>query len=190
MNIISTPMKKEELDKLLEKYYKGESSEDEELSLKKFFQSDSIPEGYEAEKEIFSLYTLSETMPEPSIDFEERILTEIDAVEKNRKSAGIRRIILYSLSTAAGLLIIAGSYFFLNSSKEPKDTFSDPKIAYAETMKILMDVSSKLNKGSQALEPLGKINKTTNESIKSINKSARIIGKGLNSISNLDKPAR
>lgn len=190
MNIISTPMKKEELDKLLEKYYKGESSEDEELSLKKFFQSDIIPEGYEAEKEIFSFYSLSDAIPEPSFDFEDRIVAEIDAVEKNRKASITRRIVLFSLNTAAGLLIIAGSYFFLNNSREPKDTFNDPKIAYAETMKILMDVSLKLNKGSQALEPLGKINKTTNESIMSINKSARIIGKGLNSISNLDKSAK
>lgn len=190
MNIISTQMKEEELDKLLEKYYKGESSEDEEITLKKFFQSDSIPEGYEAEKEVFSLYSLSGIIPEPSIDFEERIVAEIDNIEKNRKSAITRKIVLYSLSTAAGLLIIAGSYFFLNNSRELKDTYSDPKIAYAETMKILMDVSSKLNKGSQVLEPLGKINKTTNESIRSINKSARIIGNGLNSVSNLDKAAK
>lgn len=190
MNIISTQMKAEELDKLLEKYYSGESSENEELTLKKFFQGDTVPEGYEAEQEIFSLYSLSETIPEPSTDFEERIVAKIDLIEKNNKSAITRRIVLYSLSTAAGLLIIAGSYFFLNSSREPKDTFSDPKIAYAETMKILLDVSSKLNKGSKALEPLGKINKTTNESIKSINKSARIIGKGLNSVSNLDKAAK
>jgi hypothetical protein len=97
--------------------------------------------------------------------------------------------VLYSLSTAAGLIIIAGSYLFLNSSREPKDTFSDPKIAYAETMKILIDVSSKLNRGNKALQPLGRINIMTNESLKYVKKSTMIIGKSLNSIGNLDKAA-
>jgi hypothetical protein len=182
-------MKDEELSKLLEKYYQGESSEEEEFILKNFFRGNNIPAEYMAEKEIFSRYNLSEAVPEPSEDFEDRIIAEIERVEKSRNTSKFRRVVLYSLSTAAGLIIIAGSYLFLNSSREPKDTFSDPKIAYAETMKILIDVSSKLNRGNKALQPLGRINIMTNESLKYVKKSTMIIGKSLNSIGNLDKAA-
>jgi hypothetical protein len=182
-------MKKVELNILLNKYYSGESSEEEERLLKEFFQGNDVPEEYRAEKEIFRQYSLSGSVPDPSDNFEERIIAGIDEFEKERKSLKLRRIILYSLSTAAGLIIVAGSYFFLNSNREPADTFSDPKIAYAETMKILLKVSTQLNEGNKALEPLGRINKMKDISFESINKSTRIIEKGLKSIKNLDKAA-
>jgi hypothetical protein len=179
-------MKEEELNILLNRYYSGESSAEEERILKEFFQGENVPVEYEAEKEIFYQYSLSVSIPEPSADFEERIIAGIDELEKNRKSLIIRRIVLYSLSTAAGLIIVAGSYFFLNSNREPKDTFSDPKIAYAETMKILMKVSEQLNQGNQALEPLNKMNRMTSKSLGTINKSTRLIKNSIEGIDNLD----
>jgi hypothetical protein len=179
-------MKEEELNILLDKYYKGESTEQEEQVLKEFFQGDSVPVEYETEKEVFSQYSTAAKIPDPSADFEDRIIAGIDESVKNNKSSRLRRIVMYSLSIAAGLIIIAGTYFFLNSNRDPKDTFSDPKIAYAETMKILLNVSTRLNEGNKALEPLGKMNKMKNASFESINKSTRIIEKGLKSIKNLD----
>jgi len=182
-------MKKEELDKLLERYYGGETSEDEELALKLFFQGNIIPQEYKTEKELFTNYLLQGAVPEPSEGLEKRIIDRIDDFEKNRKTLTLRKIILYSLSTAAGLIIVAATYFFLDSNREPEDTFSDPKIAYAETMKILLKVSDKLNQGNQALEPLGKITKMKNMSFESINKSTRIIEKGMSSLNNINKAA-
>jgi len=180
-------MKEEELNILLDKYYKGETSEHEEQVLKEFFQGNNVPVEYEAEKEIFSQYSIAGKMPEPSADFEDRIIAGIDDSENKLKPSRLRRIVLYSLSTAAGLIIVAGSYFFLNNNREPKDTFSDPKIAYAETMKILLDVSARLNKGNQALEPINKLNNLTSKSFGSINRSTRLIKKSISGVENLDK---
>jgi hypothetical protein len=180
-------MKKEELNLLLDKYYKGESSEEEERILKEFFQGENVPAEYEAEKEIFCQYSVSGSVPEPSADFEERIIAGLDQFEKNRKSLIMRRVVLYSLSTAAGIMIVAGSYFLFNSNREPKDTFSDPKIAYAETMKILMKVSEQLNQGNQALEPLNKMNIMRSKSLGTVNKSTRLIKNSIEGIDNLDK---
>jgi hypothetical protein len=182
-------MKKEDLNILLNKYYNGDSSEEEERLLKEFFQGDNVPVEFETEKEIFRIYSNEGDIPEPSAGFEDRIIAGIDDSEKNSKSSQLRRFIMYSLSTAAGLIIVAGSYFYLNSSREPVDTFSDPKIAYAETMKILLNVSTRLNEGNKVLEPLGKINKMKNASFASLNKSTRIIEKGLKTIEKLDKEA-
>jgi len=69
------------------------------------------------------------------------------------------------MSTAAGLLIMVGSYFFFSNKNELHDTFTDPEIAYAETMKILMDVSNRLNKGTKNLEPVGIINSVKSKNI-------------------------
>jgi len=94
----------------------------------------------------------------------------------------IRRILIPVLSAAAGLIILAGSYFFFVHEKLPEDTFSDPKIAYAETMKILMDVSTQLNHGTQSLQAVGKMDEMKVKSFKSINKSTVLVQKNLRSL--------
>jgi len=180
-------MNKEALNRLLEKFYKGETSEAEERDLKVFFNGSIIPEGYDTEKALFSYYMTVSEVPEPSSDFEERILSGIDESEKNITSLKHRRFILSVLSAAAGILILTGSYFFFVHRSEPRDTFSDPKLAYAETMKILIDVSSRLNHGAVALEPVTRINDMTNKSFAAINKSTKIVEKNLKSLDYLHK---
>jgi hypothetical protein len=180
-------MKEEELKRLIEKYYNGESTEEEESTLRDYFRKNNIPESYEAEKLIFSYYTESAEIPEPSIDFEARILAGIDSSEIKRSSRKLKKYLLPILSTAAGLLILVGSYFFFISRAEPADTFSDPELAYAETIKILRDVSSQLNHGAQILEPVGKINEITRKSFESLNKSTRIVENNLKNLNYLKR---
>jgi hypothetical protein len=180
-------MKEEELKRLIAKYYNGESTEEEESSLRNYFAKNNIPQGYEAEKAIFGYFDESSEIPEPSIGFEARILAGIDASERKRRSQRMKRYLLPMLSAAAGFLILIGSYFFFIHRTEPLDTYKDPKIAYAETMKILMAVSSQLNRGVQTLEPVSKIDEMTTKSFKAINKSAIIIEKNLKNLNYLQK---
>ena len=180
-------MKEEDLKRLIDRFYKGESSEEEENILREFFRKSDVPEGYEAEKEIFSFYTGSENIPEPSIDFEARILAGIDASERVSGSKKTKKYIISIMSAAAGLLLLAGSYFYFTSKAEPTDTFKDPEMAYAETIKILRDVSFQLNRRLQVLEPVGKMNEVTKKSFVTINKSTRIVEKSLKNLNYLQK---
>jgi len=170
MNIINIIMNTKELNKL-----------------RMFFSGGNIPEGYEAEKDIFSYYNEAITVPEPSYDFEARIIEGIDKSEESRRKVTIRRYLIPSLSAAAGILLLAGSYFFFIHRTEPRDTFTDPAIAYAETMKILMNVSSQLNRGAMALEPVGRMNEMTTKSFESINKSTKIVERNLKSLNYLER---
>jgi hypothetical protein len=180
-------MNAEELNRLIEKYYNGESTEEEERSLRDHFKNHDIPVGYEAEKVIFGYYATAGEVHEPSEGFEARIMSGIDATDTKGGSLKFKRFILPYLSAAAGILILAGSWFFFVHRPEPSDTFKDPVIAYAETMKILRNVSSQLNHGFEALEPVGKINEMTVRSFKSINKSAKIIGKSIKNLNDVQK---
>jgi hypothetical protein len=168
-------MKKEELNRLLEKYYNGGSTVEEEEALRSFFTEVDTMEGYEAEKAIFGYLSDPINIPEPSDDFEVRILRGIDESEQKSRLTGKRNYIRFILSTAAGLLILAGSYFFFSGRDEFQDTFTDPEIAYAETIKILMDVSSQLNRGARVLEPVGKINEVKTKKIEDNLKSLKYI---------------
>jgi|WetSurMetagenome_2_1015567.scaffolds.fasta_scaffold00797_4 hypothetical protein len=180
-------MNEEELKRLIEKYYNGTSTEEEESSLKDYFRRGNIPDGYEAEKLIFSYYTESSEIPEPSIDFETRIMAGINASGRNSTSQKMRRYLLPVISAAAGLLILAGSYFLLVKKAETGDTFTDPQLAYAETIKILRNVSSQLNHGAHVLEPVGKINEMNKKTFASIKQSTGIVEKNLKNLYYLQK---
>jgi hypothetical protein len=175
-------MKEEKLKELLEKYYDGNTSEVEETELRKYFSGDDIIDGYEAEKEIFSHYSCSEFIPVPSADFEARIVKAVDDLGTDQGNKYLRKRRIAILSTAAMVLILIGSYFLLFNQPETEDTFSDPRLAYAETIRILNEVSVKLNKGTQALKPIGKIQIATQTGIRSVDRSAVLISKNLNRI--------
>jgi hypothetical protein len=180
-------MNEEELKRLMEKYYNGESTEEDERALRDYFGKNNIPDDYDAEKVIFSYYIDSADVPEPTAGFETRIQEGINAAERERRSFIIRKYLLPILSTAAGLLILTGLYFLFIRRPEIRDTFTDPELAYTETMKILRDVSSQLNIGAQVLEPVGKINEMKKKSLKTINKSTRIVEKNLKNLDYLQK---
>jgi predicted Zn-dependent peptidase len=51
-------MTENRLKEILDKYYEGESSPEEELELKKYFSGNDVLKGYEAEREIFRQYSV------------------------------------------------------------------------------------------------------------------------------------
>ena len=182
MNLISFSMKEQDLKRLVEKYYNGESTEAEEEMLRNFFRYGDVPRGYEAEKTIFGFFDDSRDIPEPSVGFEDRILAGINESDHLSGRLSVKRYLLPSLSAAAGILLLAGTYFVLTRRTAETDTFKDPAIAYAETVKILREVSLKMNKGAQALEPVGRLNEVTRTSLGIINKSKVMVGRNLKSL--------
>ena len=172
-------MKEDKLKELLDKSYDGNSSPEEEQELKDFFSGDVIFQGYDAEKEIFRYYSSSEQIPVPSTDFDNRILNTIDKLEVIKRKNIFRKGYITILSAAATILIMIAAWFITTYDREPEDTFSDPVIAYAETMKILNNVSVKLNRGTEAIKPVFKLVNTTRDGIKSIDRSFSLISGGL-----------
>ncbi len=183
-------MKKEELDRLLGKYYNGESTDSEEDLLRALFTAGDIPPGYETEADIFSFYNSAVDVPEPSADLEERIFEGIDKSDGHERKGSFKKYMITFLSSAAAIAVLVVSYFIYGRSAEPRDTYTDPKIAYAETMKILMNVSSQLNQGVRSLEPVGRMNAVAErslESLTSINKTTRMVDKNLRTLDYLGK---
>ena len=180
-------MKEELLKKLLEKYYSGDTSLQEEQSLREYFSGDGVFPGYEAEKEIFSLYSASGEISTPDKGLEGRIKLAIDDLEGNKLkwTPVIRRYAVMSI--AAAFLILIASYFMLKHHAEPRDTYSDPRMAYAETMKVLNVVSVKLNQGTAALKPVGKIRRAAESGFVTVSKSATLITENLKPISRINR---
>jgi len=179
-------MKTKELENLLEKYYSGESTQEEEGILRDYFSGESVHKGYEAERDIFRYYRAEKEMPEASLDFESRIMAAVDASGRGGSGINYRRYLLPLLGAAASILIVAGSYIFFSRNENLTDTYSDPQIAYLETRKILLDVSLKMNRATEALAPVGMMNQMTTKSFSAINKSTVFIEKNLKELDKVE----
>jgi hypothetical protein len=185
MNTKNTIMKSEEIRLVLEKYYNGESTLEEERFLKEFFSQAKIPDDLIDEKEIFIYYLQSVIVPEPSLAFENKIISAINSLDNGSENLKRRSVFGILTGIAAGMLILTGSYFFFVHKSEPRDTYSDPAIAYAETMKILYNVSSHLNRGTQALGQINQLQDETKKSLATINRSTAIIKERMKPVDNL-----
>ena len=149
----------EKVRKILERFYQGETTLEEERWLLDYLSSTSVPEELLADQELFMAFGQKEdSIPVPG-DLNEKILKNLDREEK--KSQRTRRISLYSLSgLAAGLLALVAVYVFflkadtpiLFSAQERIDTYEDPMDAYEEAKKTLAYVSVKLNAGTSEIK--------------------------------------
>jgi len=179
-------MKEERLKDLLDKYYRGETSEAEESELKEYFSGSHILKGYEAERDIFSNYQLLDAVPEPSSGFSERILKAVDGLERLEERKLARKRYISILSSAAAILLLIGSYLVFFNQKPAEDTFTDPQLAYAETMRILNEVSAKLNRGTEALKPISRVQQIAT-GLNAVGESADMISGNLRRIKLLEE---
>lgn len=181
-------MNTDEVKKLLEKYYEGDSSVDEELILKEFFSRNEVPEELEAEKDIFCCFLQLSGMPLPSGGFTDRIISAVDDEDILFKRSDRRKIFRIVTGIAASLLIIAGSYLFFNYRSEQPDTYSDPELAYNEAMRILVDVSVRLNRGTMELRKVGMMQDVLDKSFETLNKPSLMVSEKLQALEMLNNP--
>ncbi|MDX9946242.1 MAG: hypothetical protein RBS38_02670 [Bacteroidales bacterium] len=170
-------MKPAEIIQLLTKYYDGNSTIEEERLLKEFFSGPCVPEELLDEQEIFRCYTSisNKDVPEPSADFEKKIFAAIDREEKRTLMPSRRRLYVMLSGVAATLLILAAAYFFFDRRPDIRDTYSDPEVAYAEAMKILYSVSSRMNEGTRELGQLTALQVETGRTLDAVGKSTSLI---------------
>lgn len=151
------------IEELLEKYYNGETSIEEERKLQWYFQTQDVPEKYQQEKRMFSWYYRMRKESEAA-GLTGRLSEMIDREERKGPKASSRRLVAWMSSAAAVILVLlavwlTGNNPFGNPDKRFADTYQNPKLAYNETRKALLMVSEKLNEGTSNLEKLNSFNK-------------------------------
>ena len=167
----------EKVREMLERFYLGETTLEEERWLKDYLSSNTVPEELLADQELFNAFDGKEESISIPRDLNAKILDNIDREEKRQLTA--RRISFYSLSgLAAGLLALIAVYVFyvrndkplLMAGQEVTDTYDDPMDAYKEAKKTLAYVSAKLNDGTSEIKYIQQVSKTTSDPLKSLSK--------------------
>ena len=151
-------IKTEDIKRLLDRYYDGTTTEEEEEALRTYFNGSDIDASLREESVIFTALQSSEC-PVPT-GMEGRLSRQIsqwNTLEVTNRRA-IRHINLrWVVGIAASLLLLfaTGAIVYQNENKSPQteqDTYTNAKDAYAETSKALMKFSKTLNKGIDATE--------------------------------------
>lgn len=134
------------IEKLLEKYFEGETTVSEEKELKVYFTRETVPSHLEKYKDLFQYFS------------EESTITATKDLKLNTSSRKSR----YAwMGIAASVALIAGMFLTKIAPSEPLGTFEDPEIALQETKKILNMVSQLMNEGKQELVYLNEFENTT-----------------------------
>lgn len=176
-------MEYNEIEKLLNRYLDGESTLEEEASLKEYFSQPGLPAKHSEMQEMFHYFAEAKQDSTPAFDITNELNSVIESELKKESVNRFRHLYAWAGSAAAVLIISFGLFQYLNKPEViVKDTYKDPKLAYLETKHALMMVSKVMNHSSSRLKYLSKVD----ESFGQVQKLAKI-DKVVNSVKNTEK---
>ena len=149
--------------KLLDKYWEGQSSVEEEIQLRDFFSGTDVPEDLKSYQPLFQFFQI-EKDKNLSGDFDQRLIQQLKSSQKPK--ANVRRLPYYLMRVAAAALLLFSIYFvnqqWTQDTYDPVAEEMTPEEVYAQTKAALLLVSAKLNKGTNvANDGMSKMNKAT-----------------------------
>lgn len=144
-----------EIEKLLDKYFEGETTLSEEKRLREFFTTGSVPEQWSNLVRYFKYLEQEKGHHIMDPAFDDRIMAKVKE-SKFAVITDIRRPWIYWIAGIAASILILLAIFvkFDPFSRSIEDTYKDPQVAYMEARKILLFVSEKFNQGTRNLKPV------------------------------------
>jgi hypothetical protein len=144
-----------EIEELLERYYEGNTSLEEEKRLKTFFSQEEVPPHLKSHAAIFRFHSeeIKEELNDPRFEEALFLSTNEPAVVSIRS----RTKYYYPVfAITATFLLLFGLLFTIEKDildKEKKES-QDPSMAFADTRQALMLVSVNLNNGLDKIQHL------------------------------------
>jgi hypothetical protein len=150
-----------QVENILEKYWEGTSSREDERLLRDFFSYAEVPAHLEPYKELFIVQEV-DLNPALGKAFDEELKRKILVADKPKTSWTLFRI------AAIGLILIITAISVFKADQKTQvaeDTFSNPEEALAETKKAFILIAEAMNKGEEPVQNIIYFDKA-NEKIK------------------------
>ena len=178
-------MKTKEVKDLLQRYFNGETTLEEEQILETYFQSGNVADEVKQYTEFFGgISELAEVPGEATI--EEDVMDHILENEHKEKSK-YRYMWRVVTGVAASVIIILGGFLLWEQQQKPyKDTFENPEVAYAYAQQTMKYVAAKYTKGVEELSNFDKLETATEPLEKGIEPVSRFL-KGVKEMSSGQK---
>lgn len=152
----------DDMKQLLNKYYEGLTTEQEEQTLKDWLLSEDVPEEFAADRELFlQLQSAATNEPELPEGFSERLEALIDSEaqceepQKSSRQSAIRRMFIAVGSVAAACLVFFIAFNHVSEKSQAANYIvevKDPVLAREYTVMALNKFSDAFNKGYDGLE--------------------------------------
>ena len=140
-------IKTDDMKQLLNKYYEGLTTEQEEQTLKDWLLSEDVPEEFAADRELFlQLQSAATNEPELPEGFSERL----EALQ-----SAIRKMFIAAGSVAAACLVFFIAFNHVSEKSQAANYIvevKDPVLAREYTVMALNKFSDAFNKGYDGLE--------------------------------------
>ncbi|MFZ5971337.1 MAG: hypothetical protein ACOYXA_07070 [Bacteroidota bacterium] len=151
-------MDSKQLEQLLEKYWNCETTLEEELNLRAYFQRNDVPDNL---RETAALFRYFENEKSKALNESfNKVVTK-----KIKKRQGGKLVSMVSwvqmARVAAGIAVVVAAGYFIRQEvrkQYPEDTYSDPKLAFEETKKALMMISKSFGKAKQEASKINMFN--------------------------------
>lgn len=148
----------DKIEKLIDKYFEGETSIAEENELKTYFSSLDVAQHLQQYKPVFGYFSQAKA---------EEFKAEIPLNTKKRNVA-----VWLSIAASFVIMLGVGTFMYLNtlggtpSTATAYGTYDDPEKALAETEKALALVSEHLNTGIESVSYINEYNNSKNKIFK------------------------
>lgn len=145
-------MDSKQAEELLEKYWRCETSLEEEQQLKEFFQHGQADDSLREAAPLFQYFAVekNKTLQE---NFEQGVTKQL----RQRQEGKIIHMVSFRnvARIAAGLVVVVMATYFVRQEirksypQELQDTYTDPQMAFEETKKALMLISNSFGKAKR-----------------------------------------
>jgi hypothetical protein len=150
-------MDSERIEELLEKYWKCETSVEEEAQLHEYFRQPTVPESLKETAALFRYFGEQRGKVVKDTSFDKSLIRKI----RNSSKGKVATLVFNTMRIAAGIIVLVLAVWLVrmevrkSAPDEMADTYDDPKMAFEETKKALMMISRSF---STAEEQAKKIN--------------------------------
>jgi len=155
-----------EIEVLLEKYFEGNTTLQEESILKVFFWSTDVPDHLRSYQEMFGCFAEQRVEQLNNPVFEQNLselLVDDQAKTLEISAPSHRNRFIYITGIAATILLMMGLFFTYNQDVFKSDNANhlnaNQELAYAEASEALMIVSANLNAGLKQVNRLQMVDK-------------------------------
>lgn len=143
---------------LLDKYYAGTITVDEEIVLERHLNDSNVPEEVLADAQVFlACREIGLEEQGKTLDWD-KVVDDLD-LDQNNRTITLHRG--HWLSVAASILLIVGISLLMRPIEKHQlpDSYSSPELAYAQSKAVLLLISQTM---SQSMEPLENVKKMEN----------------------------
>lgn len=147
------------MNELLEKYWSGTTTIEEENALRDYFNADVVAPEHEVYRSMFNSFEEELVQEQVSFNAFKKLPTAIPETDKStwKSLKGV------AIAASAAVLLALGTAYFTTSNDPDLGTYEDPKEAYQATMNALQMVGANFNHGKSKLKPLKEFDAKKNQ---------------------------